>query len=140
MGFVPAEAPRLAILVVVDEPYGAHYGSVVAAPVFRDLAEEALKYMGVPPRVEDMIAKKTDEPPPRPRKLPTFEVALAQDASGDTAVPDFTGMSIGEAVTAARHAHLEIEVRGSGRAVAQEPGPGAAPSGAVCRVEFQPPS
>ena len=143
MGFVPADSPRLAMIVVIDEPYGSHYGSVVAAPVFRDIAEQALKYLGVPPRAEDMVvAKKTDEPAPKSRKVPPAveQIAVVEDEGGDTAVPDFTGMSIGEAVSAARRAHLEIDVRGSGRAIAQEPGPGAAPTGAVCRVEFQPPS
>ncbi|HEY5611575.1 MAG TPA: penicillin-binding protein 2, partial [Thermoanaerobaculia bacterium] len=35
-GYVPADRPRLAILIVVDEPKGAQYGGVIAAPVFRE--------------------------------------------------------------------------------------------------------
>ena len=35
VGYVPAEAPELAILVVVDSPQKSTYGGVVAAPVFR---------------------------------------------------------------------------------------------------------
>ena len=48
VGFVPADAPRLAIIVVIDEPQGEAWGGVVAAPVFRRVAEQALTYMGVP--------------------------------------------------------------------------------------------
>lgn len=48
VGFVPADSPRLAMIVVVYEPKGQHYGGVVAAPVFKRIAEKALSYMEVP--------------------------------------------------------------------------------------------
>ena len=51
VGFAPAEDPRIAILVVVDEPKGGHYGALVAAPVFRQVARRALAYLGMPPRL-----------------------------------------------------------------------------------------
>ena len=41
--------PRLAILVMVDEPHGDIYGGHVAAPIFRDIARFALQYLEVPP-------------------------------------------------------------------------------------------
>jgi cell division protein FtsI (penicillin-binding protein 3) len=46
-GYVPADDPRLAILVVIDEPQVESWGGVVAAPVFRRVAEQALPYLGV---------------------------------------------------------------------------------------------
>jgi cell division protein FtsI/penicillin-binding protein 2 len=49
VGLVPARKPRLAILVMIDEPHGQIYGGVVAAPVFRDIARFALQYLEVPP-------------------------------------------------------------------------------------------
>ena len=48
VGFVPADKPRLAMIVVVYEPRGAIYGGVVAAPVFREVATQALSYLEVP--------------------------------------------------------------------------------------------
>ena len=48
VGFVPADNPRLAMIVVVYEPKGQIYGGVVAAPVFRDIANQALSYLNVP--------------------------------------------------------------------------------------------
>ncbi len=48
VGFVPADNPRLAMIVVIYEPKGAIYGGVVAAPVFRDIANQALSYLGIP--------------------------------------------------------------------------------------------
>ena len=50
VGYVPAEDPRLAILVVIDEPQDEAWGGVVAAPVFRRVAEQALPYLRVSPR------------------------------------------------------------------------------------------
>lgn len=49
VGLVPARKPRLAILVMVDEPKGNIYGGTVAAPIFRDIARFALQYLEVPP-------------------------------------------------------------------------------------------
>ena len=53
-GFVPAEKPRLTILVSIDEPPGSgeHYGGLVAAPLFVDVAREALRSLQVPPTAE----------------------------------------------------------------------------------------
>jgi cell division protein FtsI/penicillin-binding protein 2 len=49
VGLVPAEEPRLAILVAVDEPKGQIWGGVVAAPAFRDISRFALQYLEIPP-------------------------------------------------------------------------------------------
>lgn len=48
VGFVPADDPKIAMIVVVYEPKGQNYGGVVAAPVFKKVAESALSYMEVP--------------------------------------------------------------------------------------------
>ncbi len=51
VGLVPAKHPRLAVLVMVDEPKGQIFGGEVAAPVFRDIARFTLQYLEVPPDV-----------------------------------------------------------------------------------------
>lgn len=48
-GAVPAEAPRLVILVLIDEPETLRWGASIAAPTFREIARDALKYLQVPP-------------------------------------------------------------------------------------------
>ena len=60
VGFAPAEDPRLAIVVVIDEPKGAHYGGVVAAPAFADIARRGLAYLGMPPRLVAQAVGATD--------------------------------------------------------------------------------
>jgi cell division protein FtsI (penicillin-binding protein 3) len=57
VGLVPARKPRLAILVAVDEPHGAIWGGVVAAPAFAQIAQFALQYLEVAP---DAPETKTD--------------------------------------------------------------------------------
>lgn len=47
VGFVPADAPRLAMIVVIDEPEGEAWGGVVSAPVFQRVGEQVLTYLGV---------------------------------------------------------------------------------------------
>ena len=60
VGFVPAEDPQLAILVMIDEPQGPAWGGVVAAPVFRKVAEQALRYLSVAPGEEArMVASRS---------------------------------------------------------------------------------
>jgi len=48
-GFVPAKDPAFVMLVTVDEPKGGSYGGTVSAPVFRSIAERALKHLGIAP-------------------------------------------------------------------------------------------
>jgi cell division protein FtsI (penicillin-binding protein 3) len=49
-GMAPASEPRLATVVVIDEPTGElYYGSDVAAPVFADVMSESLRLLAVPP-------------------------------------------------------------------------------------------
>ncbi|HSG58169.1 MAG TPA: penicillin-binding protein 2 [Woeseiaceae bacterium] len=49
-GIAPASDPRLAAVVVIDEPGGElYYGSDVAAPVFADVMSESLRLLAVPP-------------------------------------------------------------------------------------------
>jgi cell division protein FtsI (penicillin-binding protein 3) len=50
VGFAPASKPRLLVSVMVDEPQGAIYGGVVAAPAFGDIASFALGYLRIPPK------------------------------------------------------------------------------------------
>src|SRR5919205_1397639 len=49
IGFAPARNPRLLVAVMVDEPQGAIYGGVVAAPAFQKILSFALPYLKIPP-------------------------------------------------------------------------------------------
>ena len=49
VGFIPAENPRLTILVTLEAPPRRYHGGTVAAPVFSRIAEFAVNYLGIPP-------------------------------------------------------------------------------------------
>ena len=55
VGFLPADKPKLCILVAVDEPQDDYYGGLVAAPIFKAIAGRAASYLGIVPD------KKPDE-------------------------------------------------------------------------------
>lgn len=53
-GYVPADDPRIVVIIVVNEPKGAeHYGSQVAAPVFARIASGAMRLLEVTPDAID---------------------------------------------------------------------------------------
>ena len=102
VGFAPADDPRIAVILIVDEAdVAVDFGSVTAAPYAREILERALVYMGVAP--------ETDEPP-------------AEQVS----VPDVEGMDVEDAIHALEEAGLESVLDGTGSRVANQlPAPGA---------------
>ncbi|MBE7414547.1 MAG: transpeptidase family protein [Deltaproteobacteria bacterium] len=136
MGFVPADDPMLAILVTVDEPRGEYYGGRVAGPVFREIAEESLAYLGVfregpgAMRVERALMHEDAAPVD----------GDAEEPSGirPMAVPDFKGKSVRMVMRMSSERSFDVEIRGSGRAVSQSPTPGSSiPSKGPVIVEFR---
>jgi cell division protein FtsI/penicillin-binding protein 2 len=49
VGYFPAEAPRIVMLILIDEPQKIHYGSLVAAPIFKRIAQEIIRYLEILP-------------------------------------------------------------------------------------------
>jgi cell division protein FtsI (penicillin-binding protein 3) len=146
LGFLPADDPRLAILVAVDEPEGDVFGGSVAAPAWSAIAAEGLRQIGVVPdtaREEIALSSiaRNDEPPvdavfeeDTPAPAP-----LARRSSGQSVVPDLSGLPARSAVRRLAEAALEPELRGSGRTVSQSPRPGAiVKRGARVRVTLAP--
>jgi stage V sporulation protein D (sporulation-specific penicillin-binding protein) len=51
-GVAPLENPKISVLVIVDEPQDTNFGSVVAAPVARQIMVDALRYLGIKPDIQ----------------------------------------------------------------------------------------
>lgn len=49
-GFVPADDPRITVLVMIDEPQKMKYGGEIAAPAFSKMAQAILNYLNIAPR------------------------------------------------------------------------------------------
>lgn len=151
MGFAPAEAPRVAIYVALDEPSSDVYGGIVAAPVFREIAQEALRQLGVAPSAQ---AGNTRAASPEPSLAETdfsegfidegewaaLDLTVADEArTGEgMVVPDVRGLSARAALRVLGARALEVEFDGSGRVVKQRPAPGArVSSGTTVRVVLE---
>ncbi len=133
VGMVPAENPRVVILVIVDEPKTDVYGGQVAAPAFKEIATAAMAHLAVPPSREvplpstalpvaaaaPVVAKAVAARPV------VEEVVLENVEPGSVRVPDVVGQAGRDAVTKLLSAALEPQLLGSGRVVSQTPAAGA---------------
>lgn len=126
VGFVPVTAPKLTILVVVDEPKTSPYGGIVAAPAFSAIAKQTLAYLRVPP---ENCEKKS--PQTVPVQTATTVEQTDDSAEGDIGygsegeqMPNLRGMSIRQVMQIMEKRKLNIKLLGSGRAVEQQPAAG----------------
>lgn len=98
IGFAPADDPKYAVLMIVDEPQGyMYYGSLVAAPYAGGVFKKIFDYTGLDP--------------------------TENTATEFTFMPDVVGMSAQEAVDALSAMGLSVETVGEGRVIAQTPVP-----------------
>ena len=146
VGFVPADDPRLVILVMIDEPRKGHYGGIVAAPVFREVGSWALNAIRVNPTTAmvDQVEKPgasgagralSDEQGGAMREL---QLSLRAEAG---ILPDFRGLTMREVVTEVRSLGLDMNLDGTGLAFKQDPRAGVPLKGvASVKVSFCPPS
>jgi cell division protein FtsI (penicillin-binding protein 3) len=120
IGIVPADQPRLVILVAVDEPKTAVYGGEVAAPVFRAIAQQALAQLGITgdaekpsfPLTPTPVALTASQPPARHARKP--ETTRLEVPALPAGAPNFLGMSLREAMFTAQQNGWRITVSGSG--------------------------
>lgn len=85
VGFVPAEAPQLSVIVIIDEPSTAIFGGAVAAPAFARIAEVGLRRYDVPPPATDRAERWLDAIPhdaTEPVVRRDASTALPPDADG----------------------------------------------------------
>lgn len=139
-GFVPADQPRLVILVVIDEPKGVSYGGVVAAPVFRQVGLWTLNYLRINPNVQ-LVDKGMDEKEDGNEISGTDRVSQKHLKIELGFLPDFAGLGMREVIKKGRSLGLKVFLEGTGLAFKQDPGPGV-PLKDVhkVRVCFRPPA
>ena len=150
MGFVPADDPEVAILVVIDEPEGIYYGGQIAAPVFKEIARKTLHHMGILPTVvmtqrnyvpTDVAAENYKWKNRRAKSSDCPKKSNNTAQSGKFVMPDFTGVSIRHVLRVMHDSKLDVRIIGSGRAVSQSPKPGrSVKAGQKCWIKFQQPS
>jgi len=154
-GFAPINNPAVTILVSLDSPVGPHEGGMVAAPVFKRIAEQVLPYLDVPRDVplspkliqaaykhpeadesatlEDFtpvdFAAQPDRPPAQEKNSQPEpaqpSITVALDEGGDIAVPDFRGKTMRDVTEMCLRLGLEPVLVGSGLGVDESPADGA---------------
>ncbi len=125
VGFVPADRPRVVILVLIDEPGASSYGGVVAAPVFRAIAGTVLKRLGVEsPALPLQLASVPAAPAAKKTRAPGRSARTAT-APAEPSTPSFLGLSRREALARAYAAGWDVQVSGIGYVSEQSPPPGA---------------
>lgn len=58
LGFAPEEDPQVIGLIVIDNPQGVYYGGTVAAPVMKEIFENALPYLGIGKTVTEQMQQE----------------------------------------------------------------------------------
>jgi len=151
VGFAPVSNPQVVIIVVIDEPSGAYHGGDVAAPVFREVAEQILPGLNVMPDIEtksapQLIAQVPEDPEKaaklreeqqryereRQATLPTVgnnggrggEVVYAVSTKKAILMPDLRGRSVRDAWLTCQQLGLQLEARGEGKVFKQSPAAG----------------
>ena len=153
VGFAPVSNPAVVIIVVIDEPQGSYHGGDVAAPVFREIAEQILPDLAVTPDAElklepgmtaqelkpsaQVARARAEEQQLSEQRLATMprveprtssgrmtEVVYAFASKRGALMPDLRGQSVRDVARLCAALGLELEARGEGRALHQNPAPG----------------
>lgn len=144
IGFLPADNPKLAMIVIIDEPEGISYGGTVAAPVFKEAASHMIRYLNIPPdKSRTTIASHQANTEILQETAAIGQMVLKKVSLNEphpsTNIPDFSGLSIRDVLRMAEELDLTIEIAGSGKATGQYPPPGnLIESNRKCWVRFQP--
>jgi cell division protein FtsI (penicillin-binding protein 3) len=130
VGFVPSRKPALTIIVLIDSPHGkGDTGGVVAAPVFKRIAEASLRHLGVAPNVNALppvlVARHAEPAPvqPQPVSLPV-SLATTLERARSGLMPDLRGLSARDAIRALTQIGLTARLNGSGFVIDQSPAAG----------------
>lgn len=157
-GFAPVESPQIALLVMIDEPWGAFYGGQIAAPVASRIFAQIFRYLRIEPsdaplgldsdELDEEIGEgdasihgvQPKEEPPKPADTPEVEEAPKDEIAPENArVPDFYGKSIRESARLANETGISFMAEGSGFAVGQSIDAGAIVGrGTTVKVRFSP--
>lgn len=114
IGIAPYDNPVITMLVVFDDPGDKKTGGVIAAPVFMNIVERTLPYLGLGGKdISNLRVKKTSQ---------------GMQRMDYTTMPDLSGMTISEASIVLQdltlHYDIKYYVKGYGRVAAQKPSAG----------------
>jgi cell division protein FtsI (penicillin-binding protein 3) len=124
IGFVPAEEPRLVLLVLLDEPKTEKWGSEAAAPIFAAIAGPVLRYLEVAPRDTAPIQIVTGPGAEEHVAARVRLVSASAEAASAGVMPDVRGRTLRQALAMLAPLAMRIELDGQGRVAQQSPAAG----------------
>ncbi len=138
VGFVPADKPQYAMLVMLDTPRGAFYGSQVSAPIFRDTLQQILVAKGIQPSSSEGLPSFEAHVKPGQSQKPAAPVPALKQEGNKWIIPDFTGFDARAITEQLEKGQMILEPYGSGKAYKQRPAGGsAAEPGAKIEIWFR---
>ena len=138
VGFVPSDSPQYAMLIMLDSPQGAFYGSQVSAPVFRDTLQQILVAQGIQPStttgLPSLDTLKRPENYKQIDQMPQMQIM----PDGKAKIPNFAGLNIRQVAELIQQGRLVLIPHGSGIAKKQSVPPGTILGpGALVEVWFE---
>lgn len=139
VGFVPADKPKYAMLVMVDTPRGQNfYGGQIAAPIFRDVLQQVLVLKGIQPtnpeHLDSLVAIGGQVKGSKVINIPEIK----KDKAGNIIMPNLQGLRISQTMTCLEKAGLKLRPYGAGTAFRQGPTAGSlVKQGATIEVWFK---
>jgi hypothetical protein len=137
VGFLPSRNPVFTIVVIIDSPHGrnAYYGGTVAGPVFKRIAEAALRQYGVPsflnPPQPVLLARREVGLETGAREQPASVIvdaapvsALGPSPAANPVLPDLRGLGARDALKTLAQLGVNARLQGIGLVIDQKPAPG----------------
>ncbi|MEC9072216.1 MAG: penicillin-binding transpeptidase domain-containing protein, partial [Myxococcota bacterium] len=149
-GVAPLDNPKLAVMVLVDEPQGrSHGGGTFAAPAFKEIMYNSLRLMGVPSPLErdrqvawlepDLLKERRRATEKKSETSRSLSPPVDPSSAGDVPVPDFDGLTMDQVRRLAMRSGLGVRLRGTGTATSQSIAAHArVPSWSTVSVDFEP--
>ncbi|MUM76502.1 PASTA domain-containing protein [Pseudodesulfovibrio sp. F-1] len=117
VAMVPAEDPKLLVITMIDEPQTANYGSMVAAPVCRDVTVRTLAYYGkVSETLESVVAERVSVDSLADSPLNEAMAPPAEHPESDT-VPNIRGLTVRRALELLARRGIVPVLKGQGMTV-----------------------
>jgi cell division protein FtsI (penicillin-binding protein 3) len=149
VGFLPADDPRLLILVALYDVGHDHFGGLIAAPVFSEIAQGAVRDLNITAPGQPYDAASMIPLPDFGKDSHGKDATAAAAAVDDyipvltgsklrRATPNFAGLSLRRAMELARVSRVNVEVHGGGYVIGQEPGAGAPLNHATVKLTLAP--
>lgn len=132
VGFVPSRNPALTIIVVIDSPRaGGYTGGLIAAPIFKRIAQASLQHLGLPPSINPSAPLTVFRHSAQSDGAASLRVTANDQTpplevfAGAPGMPDVRGLSAREAVRTLARLGIVARLRGTGIVTEQEPSAGA---------------